>query len=187
MIGDQCRTIDTNISMHVCGHVFMLLVSLLGPLGIVVLLCAVHCDGKAFLQESPSMDLPMHYMGFGLSRELDWARDHVLRECIDHILNKRIQPAGVDIPPSEMPADIVVPDPPRPALNHLVWTDTEVAGIAPLAVPTTLLRMWSSHPQFGKEFQEWHEEAKATCFVDCGSDPPHRRLQRSRKPTAAPV
>eukprot|EP00969_Alexandrium_andersonii_P306550 13551747-Alexandrium_andersonii.AAC.1 len=72
------------------------------------------------LQLMPSAAIPMYYIGVPEDEEhKDWLNWY-MKDCLaKQILDGTWVPAGVRLPPAEMPADDLVGLPPRPALSTL--------------------------------------------------------------------
>ena len=92
--------------------------------------------------------------------ERNWQTNMAEEWLIDKYASGDVQLPGGDKLQSEISNDLLEPFPPPPQLNQLVITGSE--GEKQLKIPVALVKTWSLHPKFGKEFSAWLDTFLAT-------------------------
>ena len=120
-----------------------------------------------------TLDGPYYYAGFCEdAQHLEWVQHRFTAYATQKVSSGNLHIPDFTVPPEKLPDDLLQPEPPKPDLNALVWSDYKVdaLGTECLKLPDVYLTRYHDHPLFGEQFRTWYNDAVRDHSLDAKAD-----------------
>ena len=132
-----------------------------------------HVNVADFAKAVLALDGPYYYIGFcENAQHLEWVQHRFTAYATQKVSSGNLHIPDFTVPPEKLPDDLLQPEPPKPDLNALVWSDYKVdaLGTECLKLPDMYLTRYHDHPLFGEQFRTWYNDAVRDHSLDAKAD-----------------
>ena len=132
-----------------------------------------HVNVADFAKAVLTLDGPYYYAGFCEdAQHLEWVQHRFTAYATQKVSSGNLHIPDFTVPPEKLPDHLLQPEPPKPDLNALVWSDYKVdaLGTECLKLPDVYLTRYHDHPLFGEQFRTWYNDAVRDHSLDAKAD-----------------